>query len=965
MENDGIESSGNSESIAGIAFSPKEMLVIHELVVGESYKVIAAKLSMSERNVQYHVKNIMNKVRCNSKSALMAFFNANGIFPDDELYVQKLSSGRYLRKIAAFLLGGIIVAVASFYVYNKNKSVTVMDLPEFHENFLKRVKLLSKINEILKSQNGIRMVVIAGSGGVGKTTLGREVLSSSKCSVKWEINAETSDSLYNSFFDLASQLAIENESQKELEIIKDIMDAEEKRKRLVKLTSTLLKEVGNWRLLFDNVESMKGINQYLPHNSEYWGNGSIIITTRNENIQNVNSIDSSWIVNVGLLADEEQQKLFCDILYKSEFKELDKNLQAKIRKFLRNIPKMPLDVCAAAYYLKNTKISLDDYEKIVETSYRDLNEAQKTLLEENVNYSRTRYSIISSVFEEILKGNPKFKSQLLFMCLLDSQDIPKSLLKIFSDSISADKFIYDLRKNSLISDATDVFSIHRSSQRIGLDYILGILTSEEKKQMLKDLISILTPYEKLEAISCNSVKLIPHLEAFLNKLSFVGAQDFSIEKNQIDLLLTVGNILRYKAYRIKDSLDFFQKALELNKTCKYLDQMTIALVNLKIGEIYTLMSENNQAMSYLEKSLNSLQDRPMNLARAYRLIGIIHMRNDHFDEANKYFVLANVTLTASTAPSEIVVAPLAFPHIETAQTPKIALTHVSEDGEAVNACVADASDTLADMAFNYLMNGINRNDASKSVEIMKKAIDVLLSAKVDSNSKSYGKIQSRLAVHMSRLAGIYNALGKYDLALKTAQEAEDIIQKSLAANSDIIYAQGIIARERGLSYLRLNKEKEAYNYFMEAKKIFSRASVGDYLFRLKMHEAEALVRLNRLDEAFQACEAMFSTKNRERNNYCDLFFNTCYYHAAVIKYRQNDIHSAREYFKNFFASMLALCKNILSKEKYDELLRQNAFEKNPSDIKTCFENSLKIFEAIYWKDYEFIKYYIQPAVGSV
>jgi hypothetical protein len=153
--------------------------------------------------------------------------------------------------------------------------------------------------------------------------------------------------------------------------------------------------------------------------------------------------------------------------------------------------------------------------------------------------------------------------------------------------------------------------------------------------------------------------------------------------------------------------------------------------------------------------------------------------------------------------------------------------------------------------------------------------------------------------------------------------------------------------------------KEAYDYFMEAKRIFSQAHVGAYLFRLKMHEAESLIRLNRLSEAWEACQAMFSAKNRERNNYCDLFFNTCYYHAAVIKYRQNDIKSSIDYFAKFFASMKALCRNILSREKYDELLKQNTFQENPSDLKTCFENALLIFEAIYWKDYEFTKYYVE------
>jgi tetratricopeptide (TPR) repeat protein/DNA-binding CsgD family transcriptional regulator len=918
----------DSEIIAGIAFTPKEMQVIRELVSGKSYKAISEKISVlqktqvSHKTIEQRIKNIMSKTGKNSKSDLIEFFNENGIFPGKTKFRRKRAI-----EIISKIIGVFLIAFGVFHIYQSGKTSVTVDIPEFHEIFLRRTELLVKINEILQSQKGIRSAVIVGGGGAGKTVLAREVLRSSKCPVKGEVNAETSNGIYNSFFDLASHLATTEKFQKELEIIKDLTGTEEKRKRLIKLTSKLLRESGNWCLLFDNLDSMKCVKQYLPHSTEYWGNGTVIITTRNEDIQNVSSIKSSSILNVGLLTEEEQLKLFCDIVYGSEFWKLDKKLQLRIKNFLANIPKMPLDVCATAYYLKNTKISLEDYERIMRTSVKDLNEAQGVLLEENVNYSRTRYSIISSVFGEILKENPKLKMLLLVMCLLDSQNIPKNLIRMCADSIAADKFIYDLRKNSLITDGKDDFSIHRSSQSIGLDYIVSILTVEEKKQMLENLISVLTPYEKLETMSGNLMKLIPHLEAFLGKLSNLGFQDSIIEKSKIDLLIAIGSIHRYKAYRIDDSLGYFRKALELNKKCNYLDQTAVASINLKIGEIYTLMSANNEAMSYLEKSLNSLRGNLVELAKNYRLIGIMHMRKDHFEEANKYFKKAIAVLDQEPI-----------------------------DNDQIRE---RKSNVYADMAFNYAMNGINRNDAPKAIEIMKKAIEILSTAKIDPDSKSYEKNRGRLVIHMSRLAGIYNALGKYDPALKTAREAEDIIVKSGATDTDIVYAQGIIARERGLAHLRLNRVQEACDYFLLAKKIFSKSKVGAYLFRLKMHEAESLIRLDRLEEAFKACESMFNTKDRERNNYCDLFFNTCYYHAAVIKYRRKDEQSARKYFGEFFKSMRILCKNILSKTKYEELIQQNAFEENPSDMKICFENSLRVFEAIYWKDYEFTKYYVE------
>jgi tetratricopeptide (TPR) repeat protein len=172
-------------------------------------------------------------------------------------------------------------------------------------------------------------------------------------------------------------------------------------------------------------------------------------------------------------------------------------------------------------------------------------------------------------------------------------------------------------------------------------------------------------------------------------------------------------------------------------------------------------------------------------------------------------------------------------------------------------------------------------------------------------------------------------------------------------------ARGVILRERGLSHLRLNRVEEAYRCFGQAREIFTRSMMLDYLFRLKMHEAEALIRMNKLEEAFSICQEVFSEKNRERNNYCDLFFNTCYYHAAIIKYRQKDFEIAGEFFKKFFAAMRTLCKSILDNKKYDDLVRRNVFEETPANLEIFLENSLIVFEAIYWKDYEFTKYYVQ------
>lgn len=200
--------------------------------------------------------------------------------------------------------------------------------------------------------------------------MGRKILSQYKTSIRWEINAETSDSAYNSFLDLANRLARSDEDLKELEKINKLQSFDEKRKRLMNFLSRFFQRASEWCLLFDNVDTVESVRPYILQNTDIFGSGSIIITTRDTDIGDVDFIKSSNVINIGHLSELEQRKLFCDILYRKDFNELNEYTQTKVQKFLKKIPKMPLDVVAAAYYLKNTKISFEDYEEIMQNSYR-------------------------------------------------------------------------------------------------------------------------------------------------------------------------------------------------------------------------------------------------------------------------------------------------------------------------------------------------------------------------------------------------------------------------------------------------------------------------------------------------------------------------------------------------------------------------------------------------------------------
>lgn len=421
--------------IHGVEFTFHELSIVEQLKVCSSYQEIGKNLSISVKTVEYYVKNLKEKTGTNSRKELIEFFES----AETENFFQKIknkgaclvNNQKFLQTLVLLLIG-IIAGLALFYSNRDkeavNESNTITNVLQFTDNFLNRPCIEQQIIGCLEKQKGIKVAVICGTGGAGKTTISRKVLSAMKENVKFEINAETPETLYNSFMELADYISKTAEQKRELDVIRNLKDPEHRKKSLIRFTADLLKKSGNWVLLMDNVGTFEDIKEYFPV-EEVWGQGIVLITTRNQSLEESSFIKREWIVNIGKLLEQEKKELFTNIVYGCNFESLSKNDQKPVEKFLTLIPEFPLDVCAAAYFVKNTKVTPEEYKKIMKESLEDLSEEQKKLMKENASYSETRYGIVSSVFKKILQGKDEFKQLLLILCLMDSQNIPKYVLK--------------------------------------------------------------------------------------------------------------------------------------------------------------------------------------------------------------------------------------------------------------------------------------------------------------------------------------------------------------------------------------------------------------------------------------------------------------------------------------------------------------------------------------------------------
>ena len=315
--------------------------------------------------------------------------------------------------IVAFIHYRYSMSVAHQHIIHPDHQPIRADLmTPMSNSLLERPNIIHKIDERLQGTEGIKTIAltgIVGMGGTGKTTIARYYGKTlHDVSVIWELNAETKDSLLSSFQELSYCLADTTDLKSELELIQQIQNHEIQEKQLLNFVKSQLKKRPGWVLIYDNMENFSQINWYSPSDAEQWGSGKVIVTTRNEHITETNHIKPDDVIHIDELSEEEMLVLFSKILYNEGPKGVSKTELQSASNFLKNIPPFPLDVSVAAYSIKNTHVTFEQYLNHVRGYSIHYDSIQVNLLKEVTDYSRTRYGIISATLEKLGHTNTDF-----------------------------------------------------------------------------------------------------------------------------------------------------------------------------------------------------------------------------------------------------------------------------------------------------------------------------------------------------------------------------------------------------------------------------------------------------------------------------------------------------------------------------------------------------------------------------
>ena len=295
-------------------------------------------------------------------------------------------------------------------------------------NDVTRIK--NKLEELYNESKGaISTIYLSGIPGCGKSQfarqVGQEVYDKSLredegLTFVSTLNAETLDSLADSYFNLAKQLGVTEYALTNLATSTKV-DSSEKIQHLMRFISPKVKQFSAWLIIVDNVVDLSVVRSYLPPTaSEEWGHGQMIVTTQDTQSIPFNSPHTYHeSLSKGMHPDDA-----VDLL--REVSQISNQQQAE--EVAKVLEYQPLALAAAAVYVQ-TIVSYGTpnygWTKYLETLNSEEREAREEFFaKQNRAYPKTTTTAVKMAITRALESDKVLCEVFCLFSLCTSDSLP-------------------------------------------------------------------------------------------------------------------------------------------------------------------------------------------------------------------------------------------------------------------------------------------------------------------------------------------------------------------------------------------------------------------------------------------------------------------------------------------------------------------------------------------------------------
>ncbi|XP_068734156.1 uncharacterized protein [Montipora capricornis] len=292
-------------------------------------------------------------------------------------------------------------------------------------------RIANKMREMTAASNGaVSTIIITGAPGCGKSVIARQLgerffsehLHDVGVSFVATLNAQTLETLTDSYIALAYQLGITEYS------LKDLRSKETQISTIKSLLPAIVPRVqtfSSWLVICDNADDLALVNSFLP--TKEWGNGQVLITTCGMSAVPTNAPYTYHVsLSRGMQRDDAMEllKLVSQLPDQEEAETVANYLDYQ-----------PLALAAAAYYVQSSPNSTHPinnwkaYLQQVSSGLREVTE--EALAKVNLSYSNTMTVAVKMAVGRAVESDEVIRLVFLFLSLCRREFIPLTLVLNF------------------------------------------------------------------------------------------------------------------------------------------------------------------------------------------------------------------------------------------------------------------------------------------------------------------------------------------------------------------------------------------------------------------------------------------------------------------------------------------------------------------------------------------------------